>query len=61
MGPDDDISALPDLDPIDLVLTEIDVDLGRQRLVERHASSAELLPRVGDFIAGLKAPLRGGS
>lgn len=31
------------------------------RLVERHASSAELLPRVGDFIAGLKAPLRGGS
>jgi len=31
------------------------------RLVERHASSAELLNRVGDFIAGLKAPLRGGS
>jgi len=31
------------------------------RLVERHASSAELLDRVGDFIAGLKAPLRGGS
>ena len=31
------------------------------RLVEQHASSAELLPRVGDFIAGLKAPLRGGS
>lgn len=30
------------------------------RLVERHASSAELLDRVGDFIAGLKAPLRGG-
>jgi len=31
------------------------------RLVERHASSAELLNRVGDFIAGLKAPLRAGS
>ncbi len=31
------------------------------RLVERHATSAELLDRVGDFIAGLKAPLRGGS
>ena len=31
------------------------------RLVERHSSSAELLNRVGDFIAGLKAPLRGGS
>jgi tryptophan synthase alpha chain len=31
------------------------------RLVERHASSPELLARVGDFIAGLKAPLRGGS
>jgi tryptophan synthase alpha chain len=31
------------------------------RLVERHASSAELLDRVGDFIAGLKAPLRAGS
>ena len=30
------------------------------RLVERHATSAELLDRVGDFIAGLKAPLRGG-
>ena len=30
------------------------------RLVEQHASSAELLARVGDFIAGLKAPLRGG-
>jgi tryptophan synthase alpha chain len=31
------------------------------RLVERHATSAELLDRVGDFIAGLKAPLRAGS
>ena len=31
------------------------------RLVEQHAASSELLPRVGDFIAGLKAPLRGGS
>ena len=31
------------------------------RLVEQHAGSAELLDRVGDFIAGLKAPLRGGS
>ena len=31
------------------------------RLVEQHAASRELLPRVGDFIAGLKAPLRGGS
>jgi tryptophan synthase alpha chain len=31
------------------------------RLVEQHASSTELLARVGDFIAGLKAPLRGGS
>jgi tryptophan synthase alpha chain len=31
------------------------------RLVEQHASSPELLGRVGDFIAGLKAPLRGGS
>ena len=30
------------------------------RLVEQHASSAELLARVGDFIAGLKGPLRGG-
>ena len=31
------------------------------RLVEQHGASAELLPRVGDFIAGLKAPLRSGS
>jgi tryptophan synthase alpha chain len=31
------------------------------RLVEQHASSPELLGQVGDFIAGLKAPLRGGS
>ena len=31
------------------------------RLVEQHAASRELLSRVGDFIAGLKAPLRGGS
>ena len=31
------------------------------RLVEQHVASRELLPRVGDFIAGLKAPLRGGS
>ena len=30
------------------------------RLVEQHGGSAELLTRVGDFIAGLKAPLRGG-
>ena len=30
-------------------------------LVEQHAASRELLSRVGDFIAGLKAPLRGGS
>ena len=29
------------------------------RLVERHGSSAELLERVGDFIASLKAPLKG--
>jgi tryptophan synthase alpha chain len=28
------------------------------RLVEQYGSSAELLPRVGDFIASLKAPLR---
>jgi tryptophan synthase alpha chain len=28
------------------------------RLVEQHGGSAELLPRVGDFIASLKAPLR---
>ncbi len=28
------------------------------RLVEQHAGSAELLSRVGDFIAALKAPLR---
>jgi len=27
-------------------------------LVERHGGSSELLPRVGDFIASLKAPLR---
>jgi tryptophan synthase alpha chain len=31
------------------------------RLVERHGSSADLLPRVGDFIASLKAPLRADS
>lgn len=31
------------------------------RLVEQYGASAELLARVGDFIAGLKAPLRGGS
>jgi tryptophan synthase alpha chain len=31
------------------------------RLVEQHAGSTELLARVGDFIAGLKAPLRSGS
>jgi tryptophan synthase alpha chain len=31
------------------------------RLVEQHGASAELLARVGDFIAGLKAPLRAGS
>ncbi|HXH81866.1 MAG TPA: tryptophan synthase subunit alpha [Candidatus Tectomicrobia bacterium] len=30
------------------------------RQVERHAGSAELVPRVGDFIAALKAPLRKG-
>jgi tryptophan synthase alpha chain len=30
------------------------------RLVEQHGGSPELLARVGDFIAGLKAPLRGG-
>jgi len=29
------------------------------RLVEQHGTSAELLPRVGDFIASLKAPLKG--
>jgi tryptophan synthase alpha chain len=28
------------------------------RLVERYGASAELLPRVGDFIEALKAPLR---
>ncbi|HEX7788503.1 MAG TPA: tryptophan synthase subunit alpha [Methylomirabilota bacterium] len=28
------------------------------RLVERHGGTAELLARVGDFIAALKAPLR---
>jgi tryptophan synthase alpha chain len=28
------------------------------RVVELSGSSAELLPRVGDFIASLKAPLR---
>jgi tryptophan synthase alpha subunit len=28
-------------------------------LVEQYAGSPELLPRVGDFIAALKAPLRG--
>jgi tryptophan synthase alpha chain len=31
------------------------------RLVEQHGGSTELLARVGDFIAGLKAPLRSGS
>ena len=31
------------------------------RLVEQHGGSAELLPRVGDFIASLKAPLRSAS
>ena len=29
------------------------------RLVEQYGTSAELLPRVGDFIASLKAPLKG--
>lgn len=29
------------------------------RLVEQHAGSPDLLPRVGDFIASLKAPLKG--
>ena len=29
------------------------------RLVEQYGTSAELLPRVGDFVASLKAPLRG--
>lgn len=29
------------------------------RLVEQHGGSADLLPCVGDFIASLKAPLRG--
>jgi tryptophan synthase alpha chain len=29
------------------------------RLVEQYGTSAELLPRVGEFIASLKAPLRG--
>jgi len=29
------------------------------RLVEQYGTSAELLPRVGDFIAALKAPLKG--
>jgi tryptophan synthase alpha chain len=28
------------------------------RLVEQHGGSSELLTRVGDFVAGLKAPLR---
>ena len=28
------------------------------RLVERHGGSSDLLARVGDFVAGLKAPLR---
>ena len=28
------------------------------RLVEQHAGSPDLLLRVGDFIASLKAPLR---
>ena len=28
------------------------------RLVERYGTTAELLPRVGDFVASLKAPLR---
>ncbi len=31
------------------------------RLVEQHGGSPELLARVGDFIAGLKAPLRAGA
>ena len=30
------------------------------RLVEQHGGSPELLARVGDFIAALKAPLRSG-
>jgi len=30
-------------------------------LVERHAGSGDLLTHVGDFIAALKAPLRGGA
>jgi tryptophan synthase alpha chain len=29
------------------------------RLVEQYGTSAELLTRVGDFIASLKAPLKG--
>lgn len=29
------------------------------RLVEQHGGSPDLLPRVGDFIASLKAPLKG--
>jgi tryptophan synthase alpha chain len=29
------------------------------RLVEQYGTSADLLPRVGDFIASLKAPLKG--
>lgn len=30
------------------------------RLIERHAGTPDLIPRVGDFIAALKAPLRAG-
>jgi tryptophan synthase alpha subunit len=30
------------------------------RLVEQHGGTHELLARVGDFIATLKAPLRAG-
>jgi tryptophan synthase alpha chain len=31
------------------------------RLIEQHRDTADLLPRVGDFIASLKAPLRSAS
>jgi tryptophan synthase alpha chain len=31
------------------------------QLIERHAASGDLLTHVGDFIAALKAPLRGGA
>ena len=30
----------------------------QHKLVEKHAGSPELVARVGDFIASLKAPLR---